>query len=92
MGLGSEIRDTESEIRDPEKTYRYSGSRIPDPGVIKSPDSGSATLLAALIVIVNVLFPRCRMSVHQLSPGGEHTSEEEDRYLRVCFTLFYFMK
>jgi hypothetical protein len=35
---------------------------------------------------VHVLFTRCKMSVHQLSPGGEHTSEEEDRYLRVRFT------
>jgi hypothetical protein len=38
MGLGSEIRD-------PEKTY--SGSRIPDPGVKKAPDPGSATLVRA---------------------------------------------
>ncbi len=35
MGLGSEIRD-------PEKTYRV--FRIPDPGVKKVPDPGSATL------------------------------------------------
>ncbi len=35
MGLGSGIRD-------PEKNY--SGSQIPDPGVKKAPDPGSATL------------------------------------------------
>jgi hypothetical protein len=44
MGLGSEIRD-------PEKTY--SGSRLPDPGVKKTPDpgSGSATLLSTRVLL-----------------------------------------
>jgi hypothetical protein len=45
MGLGSEIRDPRSEIRDPGSGKNL--FRIPDPGVKKAPDpgSGSATLV-----------------------------------------------
>jgi hypothetical protein len=45
---GVEIRDSGSEIRDPEKTYSESQIPGPGPGAKKAPDpgSGSATLSA----------------------------------------------
>jgi hypothetical protein len=55
MGLGSGIRDPGSEIRDPRSGIRDPGSgknlfRIPDPGVKKAPDPGSAPLFSTYVI------------------------------------------
>ncbi len=54
MDLGPGTRDSESEIRDPEKTY--SGSRILDPGVKKEPNPGSRSATLVLPLVVQPLF------------------------------------
>jgi hypothetical protein len=66
-------------IRDPGPEKTYSGSRIPDPGVKKAPDPGSATLVFFLNFSINLQradeepLPAKRSKL-DLEPGEENNS------------------
>jgi hypothetical protein len=79
MSLGSEIRD-------PEKTYPGSRSRIPDPGVKKAPDPGSATLGSVFNCVCRSEI-RIRIGNRKTKMNQKEKKVEKINFMKCMFSL-----